>query len=317
MDILKRWLEVLMENVTLSEIKRTPELLKQVESVPFKLEKGKRYLFVGCGSSYNLGYIAAEMLNKNGYEADVVTGGKIVALGDFPEADVAFFISRTGESTETVLAAKALKKRGIYTISIVCAKDAELSKTCEENIELPFADEESVVMTGSFSTILYMILRGIKRYSIDGIEGFLGKSFEYVDRLELKKFSHFVFLGFDELYGLAKESALKVQEMALQWVEFHEPLDYRHGPKATLTEKTLVVMYSKDTAYEVELAKELKQMGAGVVYIGKEGDIEIPYQDGFETPVRILPVQYLAYKKAVSLGLNPDKPKNLTKSVKL
>lgn len=306
-----------MSNVTLSEIIRTPKLLKEVEFIPFKLEKGKRYLFVGCGSSYNLGYIAAEMLNMNGYDADVVTGGKVVALEDTPEADIAFFISRTGESTETILAAKALKKRGIHTISIVCAKDAELSKTCDENIVLSFADEESVVMTGAFSTILYMILRGIKEYSIDGLEEIMRKSFEYVDRLELEKFSHFVFLGFDELYGLAKESALKVQEMALQWVEFHEPLDYRHGPKATLTEKTLIVMYSKDTTFEVELAKELKQMGAGMVYIGKEGDIEIPYQNGFETPARILPVQYLAYKKAVSLGLNPDKPKNLTKSVKL
>ncbi len=65
----------------------------------------------------------------------------------------------------------------------------------------------------------------------------LDLSDKIINTINLGKYEHFVFLGYDENLGVSKEGALKLQEMALQYVEYHEPLEYRHGPISRLTEK--------------------------------------------------------------------------------
>ncbi len=303
---------------TLNEIMRISDLLKKTGKNTLHVQKEKKLLFVGCGSSYNIGYIVSEIYKKNGLISNVVTAGKILATNDYPASDIAFLISRTGESTETIEAAKILEKEGINTIAVTCDSKSPLVNECDKDISFDFAYEESVVMTGSFTVILHSLLNIIKRVSLAKKSGIIiEESKNLVDSIDFNKYNHFVFLGYDELFGLSKEGALKLQEMALQNVEFHEPLEYRHGPRSTLDEKTIIVIQSMDTRYEKELASELSKAGAKVIYIGKNGDINIPYNEGFEAPLRMIPVLLIGYEKAIKMGLNPDKPKNLTKSVKL
>ncbi|MFO7882350.1 MAG: SIS domain-containing protein [Kosmotogaceae bacterium] len=303
---------------TLNEIKRIPDLLNKSAEITLQNYKEQKILFVGCGSSYNIGYTASEIYKNHGVTSNVVTAGKILTTGNYPSSSIAFLLSRTGESTETIEAAKILKKDGIKTVAITCDSKSPLVNQCDEDISFDFAYEESVVMTGSFIVILHSLLNIIKRVPLaEKSEFILKESKKLIDSLDHKKYNHFVFLGYDELYGLSKEGALKLQEMALQNVEFHEPLEYRHGPRSTLDEKTIIIIQSKDTKYERELANELSNSDAKVIYVGKDGDINIPYNDGFETPLRMIPVLIIGYKKAINMGLNPDKPKNLTKSVKI
>ena len=58
-----------MHYYTLDEIRRIPNLLSKLNELDFSFSKEKKYLFVGCGSSYNIGFIMKEMLNKKGYKA--------------------------------------------------------------------------------------------------------------------------------------------------------------------------------------------------------------------------------------------------------
>lgn len=302
---------------TLKEILRIPELIEKTEKLSVNLSREENYLFVGCGSSYNLGLILSRTLVKHGYRAEVISGGQVVVKGRIPYSNKAILLSRTGESSETVFAANELKKLGYKTFGISCVLSSELPRVCDESIVLDFANEESVVMTGSFSAILYLFLKNLdKRIVPREAEITLSRSAEIIDSIDLTRYSHFVFLGFEELYGVAKEGALKIQEMAQQPTEFHEPLEYRHGPISNLTNKTFVVLQSTGTKHEKELSKELKNMGAYVLEIGPDGDIDIKYKDGLESPLRVIPLFYLGYKKAIAEGLNPDKPRNLSKSVK-
>ncbi|ONN27117.1 sugar isomerase [Thermosipho affectus] len=298
-------------NYTYNEIMRTPELLKKIENYSIEFSSNKKYVFVGCGSSYNLAFTASKILKVN---SETLTGGKILALDYTPKCDIGIFISRTGESTETVLSAEKFKKNGILTIGITCEKNSSLEKVCDQTFTFDFLHEESIVMTGSFTAILYFL---IKNGEISNMaKKIIEKSNDYLEKIDLKKYNHFVFLGFDEEYGISKEGALKIQEMAKQFVEFHEPLEYRHGPISKLTDKTLVIINSKDTKYEHTLKKDLEKY-TKVIYLGKDGDIDIKYNSGFETPLRVIFLQILAYKKAISEGLNPDRPENLSKSVKI
>ncbi|BBE31672.1 glutamine--fructose-6-phosphate aminotransferase [Tepiditoga spiralis] len=298
---------------TLEEILKIPKLLNK--KISFELNKEKKYLFVGCGSSYNIGLTVSEVMKKNGYSANVKTGGNIV-LFDNENYDEAILITRTGTSTETVNSAKNLKKKNIHTIGITCGKDTDIVKNTDESFVFDFANEESVVMTGSFVYILNFLLNGIKEFDLsEDSKKVLDESIKKIDKLNLKNYDHFVFLGFNENYGISKEGALKLQEMALARCEFHEPLEYRHGPKSTLTNKTLVIFNTTGTEMEKSLEEELIKMGARVLTIGEKKEINIKNLSGFETPLRIIPIQYLGYKLAILKGLNPDNPKNLSKSV--
>lgn len=303
---------------TLEEILRIPALLENLKDFKFDFSKDKSYLFVGCGSSFNLGFIAKTLLNMNGYKADVITSGYAMLFNKIPKSDVAILITRTGETTETVKAAQTIKNFGIKTIGITCAKDSTISKISDESIILDFAEEKSVVMTGSFVLILALLVNGINKYDFsEESKKVLNSSTEVIDKLDLSKYEHFVFLGYDENLGVSKEGALKLQEMALQYVEYHEPLEYRHGPISRLTEKTLVVINSKDNLEEKKLKKDIEKLGATTLEISFQGEIKIPNFNGFEVPLRLIPIQYLGYKKAIQMGYNPDTPRNLSKSVKL
>lgn len=301
---------------TLQEIQRIPELLKKAEEVSFGFDRRREYLFVGCGSSYNLSLTASQIMEKHGYHCRVATGGKILVTDVAHKGGVAVLISRTGESTETVLASEKLRSQGWRTIGITCQPNSSLTKSCDESLVFEFANEKSVVMTGSFSAILYILLRGIMDLKLSEFsEQVLYNSKEYFESFSLKEFNHFVFLGYNEFFALSKEGALKLQEMALDRVEAHEPLEYRHGPKSTLTKETLIVVQSFGTNLENKLAQDLKELGAFVVNIGKDLEILVPQLNGFESPLRLIPILVLGYKRAIIKGLNPDSPRNLTKSV--
>jgi glucosamine--fructose-6-phosphate aminotransferase (isomerizing) len=77
---------------TLNEITRIPELLKKTNQNVFQNYEKQKILFVGCGSSYNIGYIASEIYRKHGLTGNVVTAGKILVTKDYPDSSVAFFL---------------------------------------------------------------------------------------------------------------------------------------------------------------------------------------------------------------------------------
>jgi glucosamine--fructose-6-phosphate aminotransferase (isomerizing) len=308
-----------MEGVnTYNEIMRVGELFRAIDDItPPKLEKGKRYVFIGCGSSYNAGLIISEIMRKNGYSADAITAGEVLVKEMFDEIiknyDLAILISRTGYTTETVKVAELLKGR-IQTLGVTCDRKTPLANVCDLAYELDFAHEDSVIMTGSFSAIVRLFLNGIKRIDID-VEEVLKKFDEMTSNDIVHKKSHFIFLGYRERYHMAKESALKVQELSLDHSEFHETLEYRHGPIALLSPNSHVVIFSEfknPSPLEENLAKEIMDRGASAQII-------VPFTNDPALEVQVLNLygQLLGYKRAIYKGLNPDKPHGLTKFVSL
>ncbi|MEJ5257588.1 MAG: SIS domain-containing protein [Fervidobacterium sp.] len=302
--------------ITYDEIMRVSKLIEVVDSLKeFKFDEVKRHLFIGCGSSYNAGLILSEILKKQGIFAEAVSSGEVLLENNTDEIarkfDVALFLSRTGTTTETLKVAEMLKGR-IESIGITCEKDSPLSALCGVNYELDFAHEESVVMTSSFSAILRLLLNGIKRYQISPDE-YLQTYDSLLKEELLKEKSHFVFLGCQERYYVAKESALKVEEMSLDHTEFYETLEYRHGPIALLSPRTHVVIFSKyrkPHKLETDLANDIANRGGSVHILNGMTD-----RPEFEVQFLTLYAQLLGYKRAIIKGLNPDKPKGLTKSV--
>ena len=282
---------------------------------------------IGCGTSYNLALSIAAALNLAGFPAIAVPAGEWLArpraYSTDSEAEV-IALSRSGETTETIAAARASRDRGQWVTGITCAPGSALTTACDQCLEFDTHPEEGIVMTASASL---MVLAG---YAMAGATGFptlaaraetLMTAFAAVPMTALAGRSHFVFLGGGPLYGIALEGALKLQEMALCYTQAFHPGEYRHGPVSLVDGRTAVVMlYSHDTAAEeAVLVRELMAKGAHVLGIGGPGTQSLPTASlGLSVGAEVLPLlQLLGERYAAAKGLDTTAPRHLTKVVVL
>ncbi|MCK4966640.1 SIS domain-containing protein [bacterium] len=307
--------------------------------------KNHKWIFTGCGTSYYLAQTGSYIFkNLTGIETSAVPASEIIM---FPESIInknsdylLIPISRSGTSTETIQAAQAVKNNfNAPVLSISCDPASTLVNESDLSITFPFEKEQSVVMTGSFTTMLLSTLFLSSLYKenseiagkITGLpessQRLMEKYEPYIKEIaENPDMTKFVFLGQGPFYGIANESALKIQEMSISAANSYHSLEYRHGPMSTATENTLITIFGSEngSAYEGQLIGDLKNLGAKILYLQKEDNsqfsaaphfiITIPsnYGDVFK-PFFYMPLMHLlGYYKAVSKNLNPDKPKNLS-----
>lgn len=284
-------------------------------------------IIVGCGTSYNLALSIAAAMNTNGIYAIAVPAGEWVSR---PEAycpsgksDV-IALSRSGETTETVLAAQISRSRGHNVTGITCEPGSSLSAASDTAIEFGTHPEEGIVMTTSASLMLLagLALAGVQ-FGTDQIED-AEALMQHFDAVPVSSYSgrtHFVFLGGGANYGAALEGSLKLQEMAICYTQGFHPGEYRHGPVSLLDERTGVVMlYSESTRKEeAVLVRELQDKGAFVIGLGGPGDVELPHGfAGGATAIGVLPtLQLLGERYAMAKGIDTTSPRNLTKVVML
>ncbi|MFW6013091.1 MAG: SIS domain-containing protein, partial [Candidatus Bipolaricaulota bacterium] len=234
-------------------------------------------------------------------------------------------------------------KYGMDGFGFTCYPDSKLASSVNYAFTIEEGQEESVVMTKSFTGMLVALQRTATIYAgahesyeeletlPSVIEETLHSSEKVIQALLTEgRPSQYVFLGAGPFYGLANESMLKMKEMALQITESFHPLEYRHGPKSTASEETLISVYCSDSGldYELTLLQELKELGAQVVAISEQNghldravDFSLTLDSNLDQFLRIssyLPfAQLLALKVALAQGLNPDHPRNLDQVVRL
>ncbi len=338
---------------TYNEIIKQPKLWQNIfhdSALIYDIELNKinyedtSVIFIGCGSSYYIAQSASSMFNRTtkGISIALPASEIIFNKKDYIKEDktyLAIMISRSGTTSEVLLANKELSDSvNVKRYSISCSNESELLRNTIPFCKFPFEQERSIVMTGSFSSMLLVVLLNlIKNYddnsiadSLNEVEKFLNSNESTIKNIVSDlSIEHLVFLGQGINYGIANEAALKMTEMSLSnAVAFHS-LEYRHGPKSIITKKSLVTILvsnlSKD--YELKLVDDMKTLGAKTLVICTKNESEkfnsdykitIPNIDDLYRPFFILPIIQLAgFFRAISKGLNPDLPKNLTAVVEL
>ncbi len=307
--------------------------------------KGRVWVFTGCGTSYYLAQTASSIFEMlTGLPTKAVPSSEILIFPGlvFNSADkyLAIPISRSGSSTEVVKAAEKVKTElNIPTLAVSCSSDSQLIKSSDLSLTFPFETEESVVMTGSFTTMLLSIVYLASLLLDDGefadkLDELADESYRLMKDFEPmvetiandENINHFVFLGQGPFLGLANEAALKIQEMSISLSQSYHALEYRHGPKSTASDNTLITILFSESgkAYEAHLANDMKALGAktlvlqGKSYSDLSGTshhlVEAPTRFGdVFNPFMYLPLlQLLGYYKARSKNINPDSPKNLS-----
>jgi glucosamine--fructose-6-phosphate aminotransferase (isomerizing) len=310
---------------------------------------GAEWIFVGCGTSYYLAQAAASSFNHLGLPARAVPASDLLmypALTLHQGRDyIPVVISRSGRTSEAIRAAQLLEKdRNLRTIAITCTDGQPLEAACSVTLKLLDADEQSTVMTRSFTSML-LALQYLAA-TISGNDAFrralidlpvqVGPLLKDVPQglqlfVEARSFSDFVFLAQGPLFGIASECMLKVTESSCSYAQVFHSLEFRHGPKSIAGPETLITFLMSETSYEaeVELLEEMKALGAATMVVANRVDgraqqaSDFAIELGLRSPEYVHPAAFVIWGQLYGVyyglkkGLNPDSPKNLTRVVEL
>ena len=310
---------------------------------------GKReWIFVGCGTSFYLAEAAAVSWTLlTGQPARAIPASEILLFPKLLQSEgtdvQAVVISRSGRTSEAVRAANVLKKDlRVPTVGITCTPGSELERACEVSIVLRAADEQSTVMTRSFTSMLLALQvlaarRAENQKFIGDLQAMAGRFAPRIRALAAQiesfvaqhTFSDYVFLGQGPFHGIAREAALKVMEMSCSYSQFFHALEFRHGPKAIVSPATCLTFFLSDSAQkaETEVLAEMKELNGVILAICNRANADIRRasdlfieldMSGNELALLapyIVPCQLLGFYAGLQKGLNPDQPKNLTRVV--
>ncbi len=333
-----------------ADILAKKELISRFFSAYMKSDS--EVIFTGAGSSFFVGEMVAGFFQqKTGYTTKAVSTTEIVTYPDHyisknrPLLLVSF--ARSGNSPESVAAVKKAEEinPNIAHLIITCNKDGELAncKSIENRFAIILPEEsndKALAMTSSVTSMALVVLLLANLDSLENQEPQIEIVASLVERVFEKygdmlfkiasiDFERVVFLGSGPFYGLAHEAHLKVQEMTDGQLicKFDSFLGFRHGPKAVVNNKTLMVyLHSpmlKVRRYEDDLVRSVNEeqnpafklgicdtcdndenYDAVVVFSKRKYEID----EAYFMLAYLVPVQLFSIYKSIEYGLNPDAP---------
>jgi fructoselysine-6-P-deglycase FrlB-like protein len=276
---------------------------------------GERVAVAGCGTSWFMAQAYAALRERDGHgETDAFQASEF-PLGR--RYDRVILITRSGTTTEVIDLLDALD--GVCPTTVVTADRGQpAAALATDVIGLEFADEQSVVQT-RFATTALALLRAHLGEDINPAAA----DAEVAVRLPLPVHPALVdqitFLGRGWTIGLASEAALKCREAAMFWAEAYPAMDYRHGPIAVAAPRRVVWAFGD---IPIGLADDVEATGAAFVHSRYNGGYAaLGRWRGGRAPLDpmadLVVAQRFAVLLATSQGLDPDNPRNLTRSVVL
>jgi fructoselysine-6-P-deglycase FrlB-like protein len=258
--------------------------------------RGERVAVAGCGTSWFIAQSFAAAREQSGHGETDAFAASEMPLGR--RYDRVVVLCRSGTTTEIIQLLDRLRGT-VPTVAITAVPDSPVARAADEVIDLGFADEESVVQT-RFATTELALLRAHLGQD-------LGPAADAAERVlaapppdGLLTARQFTFLGSGWAYGLANEAALKLREAASMWTESYPAMEYRHGPVAVTGPGSVIWLLGTSPD---GLGDEIAAAG-GTAWVGS-GD----------PMAELVRVHRLALAMARARGLDPDRPRNLTRSV--
>lgn len=266
--------------------------------VPVLPAPGERVAVTGCGTSYFMAQTVAALREGAGQgETDAF------AASEFPHHrayDRVVALTRSGTTTEVLDLLGRLKGR-TPTIALTADPDTPVMSLADETVVLDYADERSVVQTRFATTALTLLRAHLGLHTGRAVED--ARTALAAPLPEgLVDCTQFTFLGRGWTVGLANEAGLKMREAALAWTEAYPAMEYRHGPISVTTSGTATWMFGDAPR---GLAAQVRDTGG----LWIEGTLD-PLAE-------LVRVQRLAVAVAAARGLDPDRPRHLTRSVVL
>jgi len=327
--------------------------LPDIGLTPKEFAAVDRIWIVACGTSWHAG-----LVGKYLFEDMVRTPVQVDIGSEFRyrdplvgKRDLFLTISQSGETADTLAAAREAKQKGARVVSIVNVVGSTLARESDGVLYTHCGPEIGVASTKAFTaqlTALYLMALHLARVrnvmkEVDGkawldrlvrlpvlVESVLRREAEIVAIAKrYYKKRNFLFLGRGINYPIALEGSLKLKEISYIHAEGYAAGEMKHGPIALIDrDMPVVVLAPRDRLYEKTVSNlmEVKARHAPVIALVAEGERElgktadavftIPETHPLISPILFtIPLQLLAYHIAVLRGADVDQPRNLAKSV--
>jgi len=337
------------EHFMLKEIAEQAETIQRaivqdrsvIDGIVDEVRRGYGVFFVGCGSSYNAALAGTYLLSSVAkVHVNPVMASEFENFESFlKEETLVFAISQSGETADVLGAVRAAKGRGSKLIGITNVMGSSLTREVDELLMMNSGPEICVLSTKTYTS--QVVLMALLAYALAGrydqcvecikslymdIYNLSSKSMRehlkaLAERLAFKE--HIYTIGRGLQYATALEAALKIKEVSYIHTEAFAGGELKHGPLALIESGTPVLVFvSEDNEDKVlSNAQEVKARGATVIGVSsRESEvfdywIKVPACGNFAPVIQAIPMQILAYELAVLKGFDPDKPRNLAKSV--
>jgi len=348
------------ESFMLKEIREIPAAIKKTcgyyrESGFFAEKKGffassQKIFLVGCGTAYHAcltGRALIERLAAIPCETDTAGEFRYREPLISPES-VCVFVSQSGETADTLAAARLASERGAKTVCVTNVAGSALTSVCRLTLPIFAAPEIAVASTKAYNcqlAALYIlafalahmherinseepaayesILAGIPDRCAEAVKT---EGASLAGKYSSERDIYFLGRGLD--YFTAAEGALKLKEISYVHCEAYPSGELKHGTLALIDDGTVVIAaLTQRNLYEKSLNAliEVKARNARIIGLGfedllkedifSERIIIPPVPDIFAPLISIIPMQLFAYYMARSRGHDADKPRNLAKSV--
>ena len=314
---------------------------------------------VACGTSLHAGLVGKYVIEQltaipvNVYHASEFRYSPPVQNvgGMLSARPLVVLISQSGETADTLAAARVARQQGSHTVAICNVGGSSLTREVDGVLLTRAGPEISVAATKTFLVqmqALYMLavhlaysrksmdLPQLRRWEqeLRRLPHYVGQVLERrsaIARLasSLTQASSLFFIGRNLGYPIALEGALKLKEISYLHAEGYPAGELKHGPLALLTPQTPVVAIASQDHTHAKLVSNMEEVaarGAPLLVVAQDGDtdalrlseqvITLPASDPVLMPFTAgVALQLLAYHVADELGCEIDKPRNLAKSV--
>jgi fructoselysine-6-P-deglycase FrlB-like protein len=287
------------------EVASQPDCWDQVTSRaeqvrPVLPGSGARAAVIGCGSSFYVAQAYAALREGAGHGVtDAFPASEHRLARGYDHAVV---VTRSGTTTEALAALRVARSLGTRTTAIVGQDGSAATELADATVLLPEADEQSVVQSRYVTSVLALVRACLG----EDLTPAIGQARELLaapvteSLAGLLDLAQVTFVGLGWTVGLAAEAALKLRESAQLWTESYPAMEYRHGPIAIAEPGRVVWSFGP---MPDGLAAEIRATGARV----EQRDVD-PLAE-------LVRVHLLCLAMAERAGLDPDRPRHLSRSI--
>ncbi len=324
------------------EILEQPETVKRavfqdksdVEKSVEMIEEADKVYLTACGTASFAADLGAKYLREAGIEAYSEQSHEFEYMADqVSEDDLVIAVSQSGETADLL---SALKKVDAPVLSAVNVVGSTLARNSDHNMYVNAGPEIGVASTKAFTaqlTVLKLLSLTMQK-GLEKARDSLLETSEKIDpmleenRDEINQIAEYIaekddiyFIGRNRGRELAKEASLKLKELSYIHSEAFPGGEFKHGTLSLIEEGVPVFAFlTDDKSATLSNAIEAGSRGADLVGVGTEKPdnfkhfIEVPEDENREI-LEIIPFQLLAYETSKLRGNDPDKPRNLAKSI--
>lgn len=338
------------EHFMLKEIYEQPSVLEniamtakeRITALADTVKQAHGTFFIGAGTAYNASlagmYLFSRIAKRH---VNTAPASEFNYLEDFlTEKSLVIALSQSGETIDIVEPMIRAKEKGATLVSILNALGSTLYRMSDEVFLLNAGPEKAVASTKAYTaklaTLMLLVYTLIGKFEegqdivLAAVEEmqriFAEESLQKIKNLakELADKNHIYTIGRGFAYATALEAALKIKEVSYIPTEGFAGGELKHGPIALIEKDTPCIVFApNDETYDaiISNATEIKARGGKIIGISSRHadifDTWIEVQDNGVGSLltQIVPVQLLAYYLALEKHLDPDKPRNLAKSV--